>query len=395
MRYASTAPFFTLPHWGRFIFCKIHKSGFSGNTHLKKRGEILNQFSCKTKIISGAGAVSALADLCGKHLLIVTDPYFMKNGTAQRIAATAKAENVTYFDKIQPDPSVTLAAEGTALLRQVGADTVVALGGGSAMDCAKAMVYFSGLPVRFIAIPTTSGSGSEVTDFSILTQDNVKHPLVDSTLQPEIAILDSDLLKELPKKLIADTGFDVISHALEAYVATGASPITDALAQSAFLTMLEDLPRSYEGNTDVRGTVHMASTMAGLAFNQAGLGLCHALAHSLGGMFHLPHGRLNAILLPEILQYNAASKYKTLAMAAGFGGVTEKIALRNLKNKLISLRRQLDMPDTLAQAGIDLENRTQEIIAATLQDPCCNTNPVPVTPEGVGRILKAVSGYGR
>ena len=354
----------------------------------------MNQFSCKTKIISGAGAISQLGDLCGKHLFLVTDPYFMKNGTAQRLGGLSRAETVTYFDKIQPDPTVTLAAEGTALLRGSGADTVVALGGGSAMDCAKAMVYFSQMPVRLIAIPTTSGSGSEVTDFSILTQDNVKHPLVDSALQPDIAILDSDLLKELPKKLIADTGFDVISHALEGYVATGASAITDAIAQSAFLTMLEDLPLSYAGDAAVRGKVHMASAMAGLAFNQAGLGLCHALSHSLGGMFHLPHGRLNAILLPEVLMYNASAKYKTLAVAAGLGGATEKLALRNLKNKLISLRRQLDMPDTLAQAGAFLENRTGEIIEATLQDPCCNTNPVTVTAEGIGSILKAVAGYG-
>lgn len=354
----------------------------------------MNQFSCKTKIISGAGAISAIQEYCEKRLLIVTDPYFMKNGTAQRIGALSGAESVTYFDKIQPDPTVTLAAEGTALLRESGADTVVALGGGSAMDCAKAMVYFSQMPVRLIAIPTTSGSGSEVTDFSILTQDNVKHPLVDCALQPEIAILDSDLLKELPKKLIADTGFDVISHALEAFAATGASPITDALAQSAFLTMLEELPASYEGNTQVRLKVHIASATAGLAFSQAGLGLCHAISHSLGGMFHLPHGRLNAILLPEVIMYNASPKYKLLAVAAGLGGATEKIALRNLRNKLISLRRKLDMPDTLAQAGIFLENRNREIIESTLQDPCCNTNPVPVTAEGIGNILKAVAGYG-
>ena len=353
----------------------------------------MKEFSCKTKIISGSGAVAALKEYSGKNLLLVTDPYFMKNGTAQRIAEFAKAETVTYFDKIQPDPSVALAAEGTALLRQVGADTVIALGGGSAMDCAKAMVYFAGLPVTFIAIPTTSGSGSEVTDFSILTKDNVKHPLVDERLQPDIAILDSDLLKELPPKLIADTGFDVISHAVEAFVATGASPITDAIAQNAFLTALELLPKSYAGDTGVRLDMHLASTMAGLAFNKAGLGLCHALSHSLGGMFHLPHGRLNAILLPAVIEYNASGKYRQLAAAAGLGGVTEKIALRNLKNALISLRRSLNMPDTLRQAGIYLENCTGQIITATLEDPCCRTNPVPVTPEGIGSILKAVAGY--
>ena len=327
-------------------------------------------------------------------MLIVTDPYFMKNGTAQRLAMISKAEKVSYFDQIQPDPSVSLAAEGTALLRQVNADTVIALGGGSAMDCAKAMVYFAGLQVVFIAIPTTSGSGSEVTDFSILSNDNVKHPLVDEKLQPDVAILDSDLLKELPPKLIADTGFDVLSHALEAFVATDASPFTDALAKDAFLVALEKLPRSYAGDATVRQDVHIASCMAGLAFSGAGLGLCHAISHSLGGMFHLPHGRLNAILLPAVVEHNASPKYRQLSQLAGLGGVTEKIALRNLKNALISLRRSLNMPDTLRQAGINLESQTGEIIEATLQDPCCRTNPVPVTAEGIGQILKAVSGYG-
>ena len=354
-----------------------------------KGGEVVKEFSCKTKIISGVGAIAALDGRCGKNLLVVTDPYFMKNGTAGRVAEFAKAEKVTYFDRVQPDPRVELVAEGTAVLREVGADTVIALGGGSAMDCAKAMVYFAGKQVTFIAIPTTSGSGSEVTDFAILTKDKVKHPLVDARLQPDIAILDSDLLKELPPMLIADTGFDVLSHALEAFVATGASPITDALAQSAFLTALEALYQSYCGEVSVRLSMHLASTMAGLAFNRAGLGLCHALSHSLGGMFHLPHGRLNAILLPEVVAYNASSKYAKLSQ-----GATEKIALRNLRNKLITLRRQLNMPDTLSQAGIILGDHIREIIASTLQDPCCQTNPVPVTAEGVGKILKAVAGYG-
>ena len=326
-------------------------------------------------------------------MLIVTDSYFMKNGTAQRLGMISGAKKVTCFDKVQPDPTVELVAEGTAVLRDLQADTVVALGGGSAMDCAKAMVYFSQRNVCFIAIPTTSGSGSEVTDFAILTKDSIKHPLVDEGLQPDVAILDSDLLKELPQKLIADTGFDVLSHALEAFAATGASPITDALAQSAFLTVLEKLPLSYAGEQQVRLDMHLASTMAGLAFNQAGLGLCHGLAHSLGGMFHLPHGRLNAILLPEVMLYNASAKYQHLAVAAGLGGATEKLSLRNLKNRLISLRRQLNLPDTLLQAGVSLGDRAPEIIAATLQDPCCETNPVPVTAEGIANILKAVSGY--
>ena len=164
----------------------------------------MEQFFCNTKLFSGPGSLSSLADLHIKRLLIVADPYFCENGTVHHIAHTSKAQYTEVFGKVTPDPSVALAAEGTRLAQQFQPDTILALGGGSAMDCAKAMAYFSGLQVRLIAVPTTSGSGSEVTNFAILTHEGIKHPLVDDKLRPAIAILDSDLLQSLPQKLIAD-----------------------------------------------------------------------------------------------------------------------------------------------------------------------------------------------
>ena len=360
----------------------------------------MERFCCKTNIISGAGAVAALGEMGIRRLLLVTDPYFLKNGTAERIAALANAEAVEIFDKISPDPTVELAAEGTAAVRAFRPDTLVALGGGSAIDCAKAMAYFSGEPLRLVAIPTTSGSGSEVTDFAILTHGAVKHPLVDGALRPETAILDSDLLKELPPKLIADTGFDVLSHALEAFVATGAGAITDALAADAFVTVAEALLDSYRGHQQVRLPIHTAATMAGMAFSQAGLGICHAMAHSLGGLFHIPHGRLNAILLPSVIRCNAAvagEKYARLARLAGLGGAADTIAVRSLCNGLVRLRRELQMPATLAQAGVDpgeVRYRRGEIVRAVLADPCCSTNPLPVEDLTVSHILDEVTGRG-
>ena len=228
------------------------------------------------------------------------------------------------------DYPVVLGHEGVGEVVEVGSlvkdfkpDAVVALGGGSAMDCAKAMVYFSGLQVRFVAIATTSGSGSEVTDFSILTHDGVKHPLVDASLCPDVAILDESFLQKLPPALIADTGFDLLSHALEAYAAKDAGAITDALAKDAFCTGLSCLESSCRGDLSVRLDLHQASCMAGMAFSQAGLGLCHAIAHSLGGMFHVPHGRLNAILLPLVLEFNTSAASGSYAedMAKNFGVV--------------------------------------------------------------------------
>ena len=370
-----------------------------GNTSREKAVYQLKEFSCGTKIISGTGAVSALETMGAKRLLLVTDPYFVTNGTAQRIAQAAKAQAVEIFHRVEPDPTVTLTAEGTALVKEFSPDMIVALGGGSAMDCAKAMAYFSGLPVRLVAIPTTSGSGSEVTDFAILTHNSVKHPLVDPKLRPEAAILDDALLQSLPSALIADTGFDVLTHALEAFVARDASPITDALAKEAFCRVFADLPASFGGLTQVRLGIHAASTMAGMAFTQAGLGLCHAMAHSLGGKFHLPHGRLNAILLPAVIQRNAHAamdKYARLARAAGLGGSADAIALRNLKNGLIRLRRELHLPQTLAQAGVDPRQVWREreaLVTAALEDPCCATNPMPVEAFMVRDILEEVTGH--
>lgn len=358
----------------------------------------MEQYFCKTKIISGAGAMAELKKMGSKRLFVVADPFFEKNGTAARLAAQSGAADTCIYSGVEPDPTVEQVARGTARLSAFAPDTVVALGGGSAMDCAKAMVFFSGLQICFVAIPTTSGSGSEVTDFAIVTHNGIKHPLIDEKLCPDVAILDAELLKALPPKLIADTGFDVLSHALEALVATDAGSITDALAMDAFSTAVQALPMSYRGNLGARQRMHMASTMAGMAFTRAGLGLCHAMSHTLGGMFHLPHGRLNAILLPAIVGTNspaASAKYAQVSRRAGFGSSADTVAVRNLKNTLIRLRKELDMPSTLAQAGLDpreVWRAAGDIVNAALNDPCCKTNPVQVEDFTVRRVLEEVTG---
>lgn len=360
----------------------------------------MEEFSCTTRIVAGTGAVGVLKDFGAERLFLVTDSYFMKNGTAQRIADLSGAKTVQFFDKVQPDPTVALAAEGTAKLRAFSPELLVALGGGSALDCAKAMAWFAQGKCPFAAIPTTSGSGSEVTDFAILTHGTAKHPLIDKALRPDLAILDDTLLQELPPKLIADTGFDVLTHALEAYAAKGASAFSDMYAREAFRAAYAALPASYAGHREVRLKVHCASTMAGIAFNQAGLGLCHALSHSLGGMFHIPHGRLNAILLPAVIDCNAHTvghRYAELARAAGMPGSADVIALRNLKNGLLRLRRELNLPQTLAQAGAaprEIWNRLPQIVEAVLEDPCSDSNPMQVDEFLIRRVLEEVTGRG-
>lgn len=352
----------------------------------------MDSFSCKTTILSGRGSLKALADLQIRRLFLVADPFFVRSGKAAELARLSGAEAHFIFDRVEPDPSAALAAEGTAQLQQFAPDTVAALGGGSAIDLAKAMVYFAGGKLRLIAIPTTSGSGSEVTDFAILTHDGVKHPLVDEALLPDYAILDSDLLTELPPSLIADTGFDVLTHAVEAAAASNANPITDALAVEAFSRCFRLLGASFHGDRSVRQELHLASAMAGLAFSRSGLGICHALSHALGGSFHVPHGRLNAVLLPAVIHNTeAGAAYAALARQAGLGSSSDTLSVRNLRNALIRLRRELKLPQSLAQAGIDpapLWRSSENIIRAALADPCCKTSPVPPTKALLHKILE-------
>ena len=360
----------------------------------------MQDFEATTRVIAGEGALETIKEFQAKRLMVVTDPYFLENGTAARVGDLSEAEQVEIFSKIQPDPSVELAAEGTAAVKRFAPDLIVALGGGSAMDCAKAMVYFSQTKAPLVAVPTTSGSGSEVTDFAILSHGGVKHPLVDRRLRPNVAILDSSLLEKLPKQLIADTGFDVLCHAAESVVATGSGMITKALARDAFRTVYGLLPASFAGDTTVRLRIHTAATMAGMAFTQSGLGICHSLSHALGGMFHVPHGRLNAILLPAVIGSNAhaaGEEYARLAAETGIGGSAQSLAVRNLKNALIRLRRQLQMPDSLYEAGVDPQKLRRNMDALTqsaMADPCSRSNPMRVEPFILRRILEEVAGHG-
>ncbi len=354
----------------------------------------MGRFSCPTNIMTG-DARTILSQLEAKKLLVVADPFF-QDGLAQKLGKASGAK-VEYFFEVEPDPTVALAAKGSALVKSFQPDAVVALGGGSAMDLAKAMIWFSGSEAELTAIPTTSGSGSEVTDFAILTHKGVKHPMVDSRLRPKNAILDGKLVEKLPRGLIADGGFDALTHALEAYTATGADVFSDALAGAAFSQVLSCLRPSFEGNLGARSLVHSCAAMAGLAFTQAGLGLCHAMSHALGGLLHLPHGRLNAILLPAVMEANGrvcGGRYAALARRAGLEGRSDTVAIRNLRNALLRLRRELLLPGTLAEAGARLPADRAPLVKAVMADPCCKTNPMPVTEEIVYSILRQVEGHG-
>lgn len=358
-------------------------------------------FYAPTKIYTGTNALDVLGDLAVQRALLVTDATFTGCGLAACVAQKVAGAKVTIFDRVTPDPPTELVAQGAALCRTVRPQLLLALGGGSVMDCAKGIHLASEEKIPFFAIPTTSGSGSEVTSFSILTHQGVKEPLIDPALRPDCAILDPLVLEKLPPGLIADSGMDLLAHCVEALGAAGRTGFTDALAMHGVRTVLSQLPASFLGDRSCRLRLHEASTMAAMAFDNAGLGICHALAHAMGGALHLPHGRLCAMLLPGVMRCNAPqalAQYAALARCCGMDGQTDKLALRQLLAAIRGLRRQLKLPENLVQAGVNrsrwMEVREQ-VLQAALEDPCCKTNPVMVTQALLEQALEEVVGEWR
>lgn len=347
----------------------------------------MQTFQLSTTLYFGADALSRLRELKPRRSLVVADPYFCENGKAQEILTLLGGEGQV-FSQVQPDPSVEQVAQGVRLMEEFQPDLLLALGGGSAIDCAKGILWGSSHKARLIAIPTTSGTGSEVSSFAVLSHGGNKEPLVDGSLRPHMAILDDSLLQSLPKGLIADAGMDVAAHCLEAVASRNASAFTTALAGYAFHKCLQLLPASYAGDKSARRQIHEASAMAGIAFDNGGLGLCHGLSHALGGLFHLPHGRLNGILLPHVLRFNlpaARAAYTELARLCGLGSTGA------LLFALERLRKRLELPDRLSRAGLDRSqvlSRMEELCAMAAADPCCQSNPRTASTEQLAAIVR-------
>lgn len=375
------------------------------------------KISYKTELYVGKGALQQLSHYKNEHILVVADPFLKTSGTLDAILANFDDSNdIVVFTDIVPDPPIETVVAGIKSAGDKPISIVLSIGGGSAIDASKAMYYFAKKQGAFseailIAIPTTSGTGSEVTDFSVITDADkgTKYPLVTSEILPDVAILDADLVMSLPSNITADTGMDVLTHAIEAYVSTEATDFSDALAEKAIKLVFEYLPKAYKNGQDVeaREKMHAASTLAGMAFNTAYLGINHSLAHAAGAKFHVPHGRLNSILMPHVIQYNAgidlnnrgrqaadktvASRYQDIAKLLGCSASSPVSGVRQLVEAIKKLQRKLEMPTSLREYGVKADVFAQykvEISEAALHDGCTPTNPRVPTAEELLKVLE-------
>ncbi len=375
------------------------------------------KISYKTELHVGKGALQQLSHYKNEHILVVADPFLKTSGTLDAILANFDDSNdIVVFTDIVPDPPIETVVAGIKSAGDKPISIVLSIGGGSAIDASKAMYYFAKKQGAFseailIAIPTTSGTGSEVTSFSVITdaERGTKYPLVTKEILPDVAILDADLVLSLPGNITADTGMDVLTHAIEAYVSTKATDFSDALAEKAIKLVFEYLPKAYKNGQDVeaREKMHAASTLAGMAFNTASLGINHSLAHAAGAKFHVPHGRLNSILMPYVIQYNAgiefnnrnrqatdktvASRYQDIAKLLGCSASSPVSGVRQLVEAIKKLQRKLEMPTSLREYGVKADAFAQykvEISEAALHDGCTPTNPRVPTAEELLKVLE-------
>ena len=364
----------------------------------------------KTKIRSGACAVEYLKQISDKHIMVVCDKFLSESGAIRYVTDSLNASNeVVVFDQAIPDPTTEVVGKGLNVICKVHPDVVIGFGGGSAIDTAKGIIYFAGIQnlipkPEFITIPTTSGTGSEVTSAAVITdvENHTKHLIASDEILADVALLDSHLTLSVPPSVTANTGMDVLTHAIEAYVATGSNVFSDALSEKAVELLTKSLLTCYTDgkNLDARTTMHEASTLAGMSFNTAGLGVNHSIAHQLGGTFHVPHGLANAILLNKVIDYNGMDhavrdKYASLAYKVQLADSKDspEMAVCALKTMVTMLMKCMKMPLSIHELGISKEDYEAQIPNMTdnaLKDNCLGTTPRTIGASEIQEILRAI-----
>lgn len=363
----------------------------------------MNSFDIRTKIYFGDNALDRILELSYKKILIITDPFIEKSGLLTLVTDRLQQAFIDFdiFSDVVPDPPLEKITAGVEYLIKSDPDCIITIGGGSAIDSAKSIREFgkraTQKEIALIAIPTTSGTGSEVTSFAVVTdvEKNIKYPLVSESMLPTEAILDAELVKSVPASVTADTGMDVLTHAIEAYVSINNNEFSAALAEKAIEICGTFLLRSYLDNSDThaRKKMHVASCLAGLAFNSASLGLNHGIAHAIGAKFHIPHGRANAIVLPHVIEFNSGinkhskskkeypkcvEKYCNVAKLLGVNNFNEITTIRALVGWIQFMNKEMNIPLSLSQCGIDKReymNAVESMAEKAIADACTATNP--------------------
>ncbi len=385
------------------------------------------RFTLPRDLYHGKGALAELKNLDGKKAIIVVGGGSMKRfGFLDKAVGYLKegGMEVQLFENVEPDPSVDTVLRGAKAMQDFQPDWIVAMGGGSPIDAAKAMWVFYEYPetdfeqlitpfsfptlrtkAKFCAIPSTSGTATEVTAFSVITDYNkgIKYPLADFNITPDVAIVDPELAETMPKKLTAHTGMDAMTHAIEAYVSTLHCNYTDPLALHAIKMIHNLLKKSYDGDMDARDHMHDAQCLAGMAFSNALLGIVHSMAHKTGAAYtggHIVHGCANAMYLPRVIQYNAkvpkaAQRYAEIARFIGLKGETTEELVAALVAELKAMNKALDIPDGIKwyEGGIIDEKEFMEklpkVAELAIGDACTGSNPRQPSQEDMEKLLKA------
>lgn len=376
---------------------------------------IVDKFILKSKIYCNKQSIKYLKQIKGTHAFIVADSIIEKLGYLQTTIDCLLEAGIksTVFTGVRPDPDIKVIEDGLKPFITSNADVLVAIGGGSAIDTAKGILYSANRiavaagtefkkPI-FIAIPSTSGTGSEVTDFSVITYEGEKLCIIDEFIAPDIAILDSTCIAHVPPRVVVDTGIDVLVHAIEAYVSIQATDFTDALAEKAIKLIFENLEKLYKNpaDPDARDRVQNASCMAGIAFTNTGLGINHSLAHALGANFHLSHGRSNALVLTAVMEYNAnlsgsaddyaAKRYAKLASVLQLPAITSREGSINFIMAVSKLKKVLGIEETIRVLDIDqnsFENLLGQMADTAIHDRCTPTNPRQPSIDEIIQIYK-------
>lgn len=382
----------------------------------------MQRFTVPRDLYMGENALEALKTLKGKKAIIVFGSERMiKDGTIGIVQGYLKEAGIEseLFSGVEADPSVGTVMCGAESMKKFQPDIIIGIGGGSPIDAAKAMWIFYEYPestfeeiakpfnlpelrkkAYFVAIPTTSGTGTEVTAFSVICDEKtgVKYPIADFNITPDIAILDTNLVKGLTKTLVANTGMDALTHSLEAIVSTVSNPLTDCLAMKAIEMVVSDIIPSYNGDEKARNNMHLAQCLAGMSFSNAILGIVHSMAHKTGKIFDVPHGMANAIYLPYVIEYNAKNPrakaiYADVAKRLGLKANSEDEFVEALIKLIRSLKKELNMPDSLKEYGVSEDCFLKEldyISEHAVEDPCTGTNPREIDTETMKKMFKAV-----